>query len=247
METGARFNSSREAEDALIYLPRKAITNLRKGQVIYDEHQPATELHLVVQGRVKVATPVDDGTESLVDIYSTDDFFGESALLAPSMYPERAVALDSVSLMSWTNREIEEQVERQPKLGIALLQLLVKRGLDNQARLQSFALDKTPERLVRTLLRFAERLGHTDDGGSITMPPLTHQVMSEYVGTSREIITFQMNQLRQKGWVRYSRRGIQVYPAILRQHLAEHSRHAGIADGASGERFLAAGDHAGAA
>ena len=55
--------------------------------------------------------------------------------------------------------EIEEQVEKQPRLGIALMQMLVKRSLDYEERLQSFALDKTPERVVRTLLRFADRLG----------------------------------------------------------------------------------------
>jgi len=126
-----------------MYLPRKAVTSFRKGQLIFDEHQPSTGLHLVVQGRVKVTIPIDDGTETVVDIFSTDDFFGESSLLGTAQYSERAVALDNVSLMSWTSREIEEQAERQPKLGIALLQMLVKRGLDYQARLQSFALDKT--------------------------------------------------------------------------------------------------------
>ena len=66
--------------------------------------------------------------------------------------------------MSWTTAEIEEQSERQPKLGIALMQMLVKRGLDYQARLESFALDKTPERVVRSLLRFADPHGYPDRG-----------------------------------------------------------------------------------
>jgi CRP-like cAMP-binding protein len=219
MENGARFNPSREMEDALMYLPRKAVTSFRKGQLIFDEHQPSTGLHLVVQGRVKVTIPIDDGTETVVDIFSTDDFFGESSLLGAAQHPERAVALDNVSLMSWTCREIEEQAERQPKLGIALLQMLVKRGLDYQNRLQSFALDKTPERVIRALLRFADRLGARTEDGSINIPPLTHQVISEYVGTSREIITFQMNQLRQKGFLKYSRKGIQVYSDALKEHL----------------------------
>src|SRR5947199_9766868 len=97
--------------------------------------------------------------------------------------------------------------------------MLVKRGLDYEERLQSFALDKTPARVVRSLLRFADRLGSRTEDGSIKIPPLTHQVISEYVGTSREIVTFQMNHLRQKGLLRYSRKGIQVYADALREHL----------------------------
>jgi CRP-like cAMP-binding protein len=224
MSNGTRLSPAREMEDALMYLPRKGVTDFRKGQVIFDEHQPSRGLHLVVQGRVKVTIPLDDGTQTVVDIFTTDDFFGESALLGAARYAERALALDNVTLMSWTSAEIEEQVERQPRLGVALLQMLVKRGLDYEDRLQSFALDKTPERVVRALLRFAQRLGTRTDDGSMKIPPLTHQVISEYVGTSREIVTFQMNHLRQKGFLRYSRKGIQVYTEALQEHLQQQSR-----------------------
>jgi CRP/FNR family cyclic AMP-dependent transcriptional regulator len=238
MPNGARMSASREIEDALMYLPRKTVTDYPKGQAIFDESQPSTGLHLVVQGRVKVAVPLDDGTQTVVDIFTTDDFFGESSLLGAAQaaqYAERAVALDAVTLMSWTYSEIEAQIEREPRLGVALMQMLVNRGLDYQERLQSFALDKTPERVVRSLLRFAERLGTRTEDGSLKIPPLTHQVISEYVGTSREIVTFQMNHLRQKGLIRYSRKGIQVYADALhdhwevqrREHTAEKTLSAG--------------------
>ena len=243
MPNGAKPGSTREMEDALMYLPRKGVTDYRKCQVIFDEHQPSRGLHLVVQGRVKVTIPMDDGTQTVVDIFTTDDFFGESSLLGSSRYTERAMALDNVTLMSWTGAEIEEQIERQPRLGIALLQMLVKRGLDYEERLQSFALDKTPERVVRSLLRFAERLGTRTEDGSIKIPPLTHQVISEYVGTSREIVTFQMNYLRQKGFLRYSRKGIQVYSEALAEYLEAQTGQNLVRLPQEGERTLTAGDH----
>lgn len=243
MPTGARLTPSGEMEDALMYLPRKGVTDYRKGQVIFDEHQPSKGLNLVVHGRVKLTIPMDDGVQTVVDIYTTDDFFGESSLLGATPYPERALAIDNVTLMSWSAVEIEEQVEKQPRLGIALLQMLVKRGQDYEARLQSFALDKTPERVVRSLLRFAERLGSPTEDGSIQILPLTHQVISEYVGTSREIVTFQMNHLRQKGYLRYSRKGIQVYADALREHLRDHVNQSADWNQRAEEKPLTAGDH----
>jgi CRP/FNR family transcriptional regulator, cyclic AMP receptor protein len=219
MPNGAKLTPTREIEDALMYLPRKGVTDYRRGQIIFDEQQPSKGLHLVVQGRVKLAVLLEDGSQTVVDIYTTDDFFGESSLLGGWQSPERATALDHVTLMSWTGPEIEEQVQRQPRLGIALLQMLAKRSLDFELRLQSFALDKTPERVVRSLLRFAERLGAGAEEGSVKIPALTHQVISEYVGTSREIVTFQMNYLRQQGFLRYSRKGIQINTDQLRNYL----------------------------
>jgi len=226
MLNGAKAGSFREMEDALMYLPRKGVTECRKGQLVFDEHQPSKGLHLIVQGRVKVTIPLDNGAQTVVDIFTTDDFFGESSLLGAPRISERAQALDNVTLMSWTTAEIEDQVERQPRLGVALLQLLVKRGLFYEERLQSFALDKTPQRVVRSLLSFADRLGIRGEDGSTHVPPLTHQVISEYVGTSREIVTFQMNYLRQKGYLQYSRKGIQVYTDALREHLHSESGQA---------------------
>jgi CRP/FNR family cyclic AMP-dependent transcriptional regulator len=177
-----------------------------------------------VQGRVKVSIPLETGAQTVVDIFSTDDFFGESSLLDSARHALRAVALESVTLMSWAGPEIEDQVERQPRLGVALLQMLIKRTVDHEERIQSFALDKTPERVIRSLLRFAARQGVQGEDGSVRIPPLTHQVISEYVGTSREIVTFQMNHLRQQGFLRYSRRGIDVYVDALRDRLQTHAR-----------------------
>jgi CRP-like cAMP-binding protein len=164
---------------------------------------------------VKIVAQFENRPQTVVDILNTDDFFGESSLLGTESPTGEATALDALTLMSWGSAEIKEQVQRQPRLGIALMQMLVKRTLDYQERIQSLAVERTPQRLVNALLRFANHLGAEGEDGSIRIPPLTHQVIAEYVGTSREIVTFQLNHLRQKGLLRYSRQGIYVDPEVL--------------------------------
>ena len=206
-----------------MYLPRKGVNEFSKGATIFDETNPSRSLHLVVQGRVKFVTPLENGAQTVVDIFNADDFFGESSLLGAARRVERATALDRVTLMSWESVEIEEQIQRQPRLGIALMQMLVRRTLDYEERIQSFAIEKTPERIASSLLRFADRLGTQTDDDWVRIPPLTHQLISEYVGTSREIVTFQLNHLRQQGYLRYSRQGIQIATEALQKHLRSHS------------------------
>src|SRR5436309_6618505 len=106
----------RELEDALVYLPRKGIVEHRRGQVIYDDQHPAFGLYLVVQGRVKVSITMEDGSQTVTGVYCGDDFFGECALLGKSERQERATALETTTIMAWTTDEIEDQIERQPKL-----------------------------------------------------------------------------------------------------------------------------------
>jgi len=211
--------------DPLLYLPRKGLLEYRRGRTIFESAQPSDGLYLVVEGRVKVSSAIDDGSLSLIDIHTADEFFGESGLLGLVKRGQTATALDRALLMLWTTAEIEALIERQPRLGTALLQVMVERCMDREERLQSFALEKTPSRVARSLLRFAGRLGVQQDDGSVRIPPLTHQALAEYVGTSREIVTSQMNLLRQRGYLTYSRKGVNVHVDALREYLLSESRN----------------------
>ncbi|HZT30818.1 MAG TPA: Crp/Fnr family transcriptional regulator [Bryobacteraceae bacterium] len=232
MWTGAKAVGSSELEDALAYLPRKVLVEWRRGEVIYDRERPSGGLHLVVAGRVKVSVPGDGDRRIVLDIYSADEIFGETSFLGFPAREECAEAIESVTLMSWTVAEIEDQIQVQPKLGLALIQMLVERGVELEERLQSLALEKTPERIARSLLRFGSRVGTPEEDGSTHIPPLTHQLLSEYVGTSREIVTFQMNHFRDQGLLRYSRKAIEIFPEALRNFLERpNGRAAGHAAG----------------
>jgi CRP-like cAMP-binding protein len=199
-------------------LPHRVAAEYRRNQVIYDEEHPPSGLSLIVDGRVKVTTILEDGSQTLTGIFGADEFFGELALHGYHPHRERATAMEKTSIMSWSAADIQMQIERQPKLGLALLQLLVGRCLDLEERLQCLACDKTQERVVWGLMHFAKS-GTRQPDGAVCIPPLTHQLLSEYLGTSREIVTLQMNQMRRQGLLNYSRKAIQIYPDALNEHL----------------------------
>ena len=208
-------------EDPLAHLPCSRILVYGKGQTIYNREQPSTSIYLVVDGKVKVCRDLDDGTQVVVDIYQSDEFFGESAFLGPAQRSELSVALENTRLMTWTIAEIEDIAARRPRLAIALLQLLVQRSMEFGSRIESFSVDNIARRLARALIRFSERLGNVAEDGSVRMIPLTHELLSQYVGTSREIVTHYMNQFRRQGYLRYSRAGIQLHRDALKDWLRQ--------------------------
>jgi CRP-like cAMP-binding protein len=208
-------------EDPLAHLPCSSIVEYRKGQIIYNQDQPSTSIFLVIDGKVKVSRLADDGHQVVVDIYQSDEFFGESAFLSLQHRSEQATALESTKLMTWTANEIEEIVMKKPRLAVALLQILVQRTIDFTHRIESFSVDNIARRLARTLIRFSERLGSNEDDGSTRMAPFTHELLSQYVGTSREIVTHYMNQFRRQGYLRYSRKGIVIYRDAFKDWLRQ--------------------------
>jgi CRP/FNR family cyclic AMP-dependent transcriptional regulator len=214
---------SKQLEDPLAHLPCSSIVEYRKGQTIYSQDQPSTSIYLVIDGKVKVSRLADDGHQVVVDIYQPDEFFGESAFLSLSQRAEQATSLETCKLMTWTASDIEEIVMKKPRLAVALMQILVQRTIDFTQRIESFSVDNIARRLARSLIRFSERLGMAEDDGSVRMVAFTHELLSQYVGTSREIVTHYMNQFRRQGYLRYSRKGIVIYRDAMKDWLRQNA------------------------
>jgi len=210
-------------EDPLAHLPCSSIVEYKKGQMIYNQDQPSTSIFLIIEGKIKVSRLADDGHQVVVDMYQPDEFFGESALLNLPHRGEQATALENTKLMAWSTAEIEDIITKRPRLAVALLQILVQRTIDFTHRIESFSVDNIARRLARSLIRFSERLGRVEEDGSVRMAPFTHELLSQYVGTSREIVTHYMNQFRRQGYLKYSRKEIILYRDAFRDWLRQNA------------------------
>ncbi len=211
MTTFAVPTLEHELEDPLAYLPYSNIVEYPKGHMIYDPDQCPAGLYLVIDGKVKVSRLADAGQQVVIDIYQRDEFFGESVFLSLPYRSEQATALENAKLMMWPTTALQEIVMRRPRLAVALVQVLVQRTINFKERIESLSTDTIARRLARSLIRFSERLGVPEEDGSARMAPLTHELLAQYVGTTREIITHHMNQFRRLGYLRYSRKGIVLY------------------------------------
>jgi CRP-like cAMP-binding protein len=210
-------------EDPLVYLPCSRIAEYRKHQVIYNQSEPSTSIYLILEGRVKVSCLADRGRQVLVNIFQPEEFFGESAFLHSPPRPEGATALENTKLMSWTASEVEGVIMRQPRLGVAFAQMLAQRTTEFAQRIESFGADNIPRRLARCLMRLSERMGSTEEDGSVRLLHFTHELLAEDIGTSREIVTHYMNQFRKQGYLRYSRKGIVPHRDALHNWLRNAS------------------------
>ena len=213
--------TKKSLEDPLDYLPCSKIVECGKGRVIYGPENPSTNLYVIISGMIAVERVAGDGPKVLVEIYRADDLIGESALIGLYDTHENAVAFDDAKLMIWTREDVEALVLRQPRLGVALLQTFTQRTIELAERIESFSFEQIEHRLARSLIHFSERLGRILEDGSIGMMPITHELISQYIGTSREQVTQGMNAFRRLGYVRYSRTGLVLYPEALRKDVLQ--------------------------
>jgi CRP-like cAMP-binding protein len=207
-------------EDALAHLPVSTVTEYSKNRMIYGPDQVSNSIYLVIAGNVGISHIADDGSEVLLEIVRPDEMFGETAFLDAPRRAERATAIDAAKLMAWAIADVEDLVTKRPRLAVALLQIMAQRNADYTRRIASLAQETIERRLARSLIRFSERLGTPEESGSVWMRPFTHEMLSRYVGTSREIVSHYMNRFRNQGYVTYSRRGIRLYRDALRASIS---------------------------
>jgi len=220
MPTTLRFGiAAKPLEDPLAYLPCSHILEYEKNQAIYGPDRPCVSLYVIIGGKVMVRRMTADGdSELLVDIYVVDEFFGDRALTDSINGYEKAIAVEqNTRVMTWTDTEIQQLIMRRLQLGMALIQMLTRRCIDYSRRIESCSSDNVARRLARSLIHFSERLGEKLENGSIQLMPLSHELLAQYVGTSREIVTQYMNQFRRQDYLRYSRKEIVVYPAAMNE------------------------------
>jgi CRP-like cAMP-binding protein len=208
-------------ENAADYLPHRPVREYSKREIIYDSLRPSRSLYVVLTGRVKVTNVSTEGTQSIIRIAGPDGMFGESSLIAAEDNRETAVALDRVAVMSWSAAEVDVLIDRHPALGLALSRYFVKQSIELQHRIVAMAAYGISKRVSTSLIQLAETMGTPTGDGAMRIASLTQYTIAEFVGTSREMLSLEMNRLRRLGMVRYSRKFIDVYAQALAQSLRE--------------------------
>jgi CRP/FNR family transcriptional regulator len=226
--------------DALNYLPSTRILEYPRRCAIYEPARPATRLYLLLAGRVKVFCTAEDGAQTLLRVAGAEEFLGESSLIPQDgALRESAVVVDAAQAMSWTCEEVQERIEREPKLALALVQYFGRNNGVLRDRITTIANYKTGPRVVLALIQLSQSVGTQVPGGALRITGLTHQAIADYVGTSREIVTSEMNRLRRMGYISYSRLYTDVFAAALQEWMRQQGTATYAAGG--GDAVRAAG------
>ena len=90
----------------LVHLPCcPTILQYDPGQIIYSPRDPATSFYLIIRGIVKIAETSPDGRQVILDVYTDEEFFGETALLNVPTRRNQASTMQETTLLAWGVQE----------------------------------------------------------------------------------------------------------------------------------------------
>lgn len=174
-----------------------------RGTRIFTEGDPGDALLGLISGQVRISASTPGGQEVFLNILESGDSFGEIAALDGHPRTASADALTNTELFVIRRADFLALIEKEPQLGLQLLQLLCKRLRWTSDLIEEAAFLSVPVRLARRLLRLAEEHGNTVDD-LITLH-LSQGDLASFVNVSRQIVNQHLQQWRKQGWIDLAR------------------------------------------
>jgi len=166
----------------------------RRNELIFAEGDDATDMYVVRNGRVAIASRSVDGRTSVLALMEAGDLFGEMSMFDGEGRSAEARALEPSDLLAIPFPAVRTALEERPGLLWEVTALLARRlRLTDAALADSVFLD-VPGRTAKRLLEIA------GDADEFTLP-VTQEELAGMVGASRERVNKAISAFVRLGWL----------------------------------------------
>ncbi len=164
------------------------------GEVVYRQGEPAQQIYVLQEGRVRLVKRVRLVERNLV-VLDAGDLFGEIALSdRDEVYPSTAVTLTESSVLCFEARTFGTMVHSHPELALRLMRQLVRRLGEAEDQVENMLIKDRQSRVVNALLKASRRLDRrADEPLRLKMTPVE---LSSRVGLDVDTIKRVVHELR---------------------------------------------------
>jgi len=154
----------------------------KDGQVIFQEGEPGDRMYIIHQGEVRITNRVQD-KETTLAILGHGEFFGKMAIIDNLPRSASAVSKGDSKLIVLDRDVFETQIKNNPKIIMSILTKMSKRLRNADRQIKTLLLINNSSKVAGTLIFLANRDGHRQSDGSITLDSsATYQELVNMVG-----------------------------------------------------------------
>ncbi len=173
----------------------------KDGDTIFHRNDPGVALYVIITGKIKIHTEMPDGGDCIIAILSEGDFFGELAVIDGEERSADATTLAATELLMLTRDDLQQILERYPRISMRLLETLAGRLRRTTEAYLAYSTLDVNGRLAMQLIRLAEQHGIVTGQGVRIDLRLTQTDLGALVGASRESVNKVLGYFRRQGWV----------------------------------------------
>ena len=161
-------------------------------------------VYFIESGQIKLLMLSSEGKECLLAIHSAGDLFGELCLSGSGARLETATAMEDTILKQIPASQFLARLSRDSLLE-GFVRYLAVRIADQQQVIANMVTVDSEQRLGKMLLQLARTLGKQDQQSTRIELKLSHDELSEMVGTTRPRISLFMQRFRNLGLIETNR------------------------------------------
>ena len=170
------------------------IKNLEKNDVVFNQGEKANSLYLLLSGVIRVSYVNNYDQQTIVNLLPAGEFFGLDSLVPQANYSFRCDAFDDCSI-GWLRPQTYVEIFLGTPYDNFLRWYTVTIHPIRNAYvhcIKGIGLDLR-RRLALELLNLADRFGASDRRGTLISLNISHEVLADIVGASRQQITEYLN------------------------------------------------------
>jgi CRP/FNR family cyclic AMP-dependent transcriptional regulator len=209
----AEFFKGMSAEDLSEVERMTTMSTCRRGRVFFTPGETGEVLFILKRGRVQLYRVTPEGRKLILTTLGPGAVFGEMALVGQRMYGSFAEAVEDCTLCVMSRADVERFIMTKPLFALRLVELIGRRLIDAEERLERFVFRSVPSRLAAAILELA--------AGREEVSGFSHQDLADFVGTYRETATRVLNEFRAAGFIDLARTNIVIRDAGALRRIAE--------------------------
>ena len=173
---------------------------IARHQHVYSCGDQDEMVYFIESGQIKLLMLSSEGKECLLAIHSSGDIFGELCLSGLGARLESATAMKATTLKQIPCAQFFARLSRD-SLFEGFVRYLAVRIADQQQVIANLVTVDSEQRLGQTLLQLARTMGKKDPRSIRIELKITHEELSEMVGTTRPRISLFMQRFHNLGLI----------------------------------------------
>jgi CRP/FNR family transcriptional regulator, cyclic AMP receptor protein len=191
----------------------RTIVDLKKGQSIFSQGDPADAIFYIQSGRFKLTVISQSGKEATIALLGAGGFLGEECIAtAQVLRTATAVAMTEGAVLKIDRKEMIRALHQEHALSDLFVSYLLARNARVQEDLVDQLFNSSEKRLARILLLLAQ-FGKEGQPETV-LPRISQEVLAEMVGTTRARVNLFMNRFRKLGFIEYNGE-LRIHPGLL--------------------------------
>lgn len=177
------------------------ISNVKKGEKVFERGQKANKLYIICSGKIKVFKNTIDGKEQIVYILTNGDFIGAFNLLKEDEFVFDAVAVEDTQFSTIDKKQFDQILLSKPEITLKILEKAYERIRNAESLVERLSTNSLDAKVAGLLINLIDPFGTPTEEGVLLSLSINREEMGSYAGIARETISRKLKLFKEMGLI----------------------------------------------